>query len=481
MAEIIKYGLTREGFRKKRLPEIKANIEARISDSLGLPIEIGSNSVLGNLIGIYSYEIADLWEAAEAVYNAMYPSTAFGASLSNAAGLAGISLLAAQHTTVTATCYGKDGVVIPNGAQITTGGDNDTVYTCTDTGLSISASRANYVSLTIPANIIAGTAYTVTMDGKAASYTASSSDSKTTVLVNLASGFAFTDRMLTTSNDALEIVMTDAEDTFRITADNVLINLIGSPFSFKCETAGTVVPAIGALTQILTTVPGWSAVNNTKAAAVGRNAESDTSLRTRWNASLYTRSSTMVESIRAAILSNVDGVNVVTVYENDTDETDAYDRPRHSVEAIVEGGGDVAIAEQILKKKAAGITTFGSIKKDVTDSQGIAHTICFNRPIKVKIWIKIIVGKNPDETMPSTAVQKITSAVLEKGSAQALGEDVVLQRYFATIFNATQGIGYINMTACTGETAGAYTTDNVDISPRQIAVFDSSRIEVTLQ
>ena len=61
----IKYGLSATGFKRKRLPEIMQAINARISDTLGLKTQIQSNSVLGQIVGVFSYEIADLWEQAE--------------------------------------------------------------------------------------------------------------------------------------------------------------------------------------------------------------------------------------------------------------------------------------------------------------------------------------------------------------------------------------------------------------------------------
>ena len=72
-SENVVYGLTRDGFRRKRLPEILSDINRRVSDRLGVEIETGSNSLFGQLHGVFAYEIADLWEQAENTYNAMYP------------------------------------------------------------------------------------------------------------------------------------------------------------------------------------------------------------------------------------------------------------------------------------------------------------------------------------------------------------------------------------------------------------------------
>lgn len=53
------------------------------------------------------------------------------------------------------------------------------------------------------------------------------------------------------------------------------------------------------------------------------------------------------------------------MYENRTNETDSEGRPPHSVEAVVDGGSNSDIAEQILATVSAGITTYGSVSVDV--------------------------------------------------------------------------------------------------------------------
>ena len=78
MAE--EYGLTSEGFKQKRLADIIQSMNLRIADQLGVQISTEANSVFGQLIGVFSYEIADLWEQAAQVYGAMYPHTASGVS-----------------------------------------------------------------------------------------------------------------------------------------------------------------------------------------------------------------------------------------------------------------------------------------------------------------------------------------------------------------------------------------------------------------
>ena len=126
----VNYGVSADGFKRKRLPEIISDVETRIADKLGRPIQTSANSMMGQLIGVLSYDIADLWEVAEQTYNAMYPNTASGVNLSNAAGLAGISQIAAEKTSIIATCYGRNGTKIPYGVNIT---DGTYSYACDET------------------------------------------------------------------------------------------------------------------------------------------------------------------------------------------------------------------------------------------------------------------------------------------------------------------------------------------------------------
>lgn len=474
----VNYGLSEKGFKRKRYPEIIQSLNDRVSDQLGIQIQTGTNSVFGQLHGVYGYELSDLWAQAEHIYKSMYPSTAEGDSLSNAAGLAGILQIEAEQTTLVATCYGSEGAEIPYLAQIS---DKNNTYSCTDVYKTISADRASYIAIIMEDDPVIGKVYVLTIDSEAHSYTASAGETKTQVLVGLYSQFSFTDRTGSTINDVLVIIMNDETETMQVRVENLDIQTIGSPFNFACDKAGAIKPSIGKVTQIPLAYPGWSSVSNNVPAAVGRDAETDIALRQRWSSSVFARSMAMVDSIAAAVYQNVNGVTVCQVRENDTDYTDETGLPPHSIECVVAGGARAEIAKQIWLKKAPGITTYGSVSADVTDSQGIIHTMHFNRPIEVKVWLKAVIAENPEESLPSSAPVEIQTALAAKGATQKIGEDVILQKYFAAIFSATKGIGYINLTASTGDTAGTYSSDNIEISARQVAVFDESRITVLIQ
>lgn len=478
-SENVVYGLTRDGFRRKRLPEILSDINRRVSDRLGVEIETGSNSLFGQLHGVFAYEIADLWEQAENTYNAMYPNTATGVSLSNAAGLAGILAISGTQSQLLATCYGTDGTVIPYGAQITSSAENSSHWECIATNAAISKNKACYAAYSINSTIQAGMVYSIKINEVAASYTAVSGDTASKVLSTLMKSFP--DIPYSMDNGILSIRTTAKGETFTTEAQNITISSIGTPIRFRCVTVGAIDPDIGTINQISTSIPGWTGVLNQYAASVGQDAETDTHLRQRWNRSLFSRGSTNIDAIAEALADNVTGVTTVKVYENRTDVTDTDGRPPHSIEAIVEGGENDDIAKVIWKTKAGGINTYGTEQGTTIDANGTEQTLYFNRPSPVKIWLKVVISENPDETLAPAAVQQIAAALLAKGQEQAVGEDVILQRYFSTIFKAASGVGYISLTAATGDTAGPYSTNNISITPRQIAVFDAARIEVMKQ
>ena len=468
------YGLSAEGFKQKRLADIIQSMNSRIADQLGVQISTEANSVIVQLIGVFSDEIADLWEQTAQVYGAMYPHTASGVSLDNASALAGITPISAEETTVVCTCYGTDGTSIPYGSQISSASNSNIVFQCTDSSATISSSSACDVGITLEE--VDAVTYTVTIDGTPHSYTASGTETIAQVLTAI--GSTITEVTANVENDVLELVESNQQNTFScsISAD-LIFEHIGSPVTFECMTTGAITPAIGDLTDIVTTYAGWDSVSNNVPANTGREAESDTALRQRWNNSLYTRSMGMTDSIASALLT-LNGVTSAYVYENDQDTTDADGRPPHSIEAVVNGGEVDEIGLTIWQKKSAGIDTYGSQSVSINDSQGFPHTINFNRPLVVPIYLDIAVTEYPEEALPPNAQTMIVDAVINYGNTLTVGNDVILQRFMGAIYQNVPGIGYITVTASTDGVT--YSSTNIQIDARHVATFDATRVQVTI-
>jgi uncharacterized phage protein gp47/JayE len=263
-----------------------------------------------------------------------------------------------------------------------------------------------------------------------------------------------------------------------IPGNTLTLSTIGSPFTFKADIAGALSPNLGSITQIVTSYAGWNSVENNVPAVVGRDAESDISLRQRWGASVYDRASAMVDAIRAALIQT-DGVTFAIVYENDTDSVDDEGRPPHSIEAVVAGGQPQDIADTIWRTHAGGITTFGSIGVNVNDSQGISHLMRFNRPTEVPIYMRITVTANPEKELAGAAITLIQKAVLAHGATLTVGQDVILQGFYGPIYQYTSGaVGYMQIEASIDGTT--WSSNNIILNARSLATFSADNILVTI-
>lgn len=109
------YGVTPQGFKAKRLIDVKNELEDAFIAEFG-DINLDPQSVTGQLIGIYSKVLADIWENLQDVYLSQYPNSATGVSLDNVVQLNGITRLPAQRTFVIGAATGIPGTLIPIGS-----------------------------------------------------------------------------------------------------------------------------------------------------------------------------------------------------------------------------------------------------------------------------------------------------------------------------------------------------------------------------
>lgn len=477
-----KWGVTPEGFKRPRLAEIKAELEADYAEALGCPINTRPDSVFGQIIGVNAAREARLWEMAEGVYYAMYPQTADGVSLANAVAFSGVRPIGAEKTTIIVTCCGKNNTVLPYGTRLQSAIDSQQSFSSTQVG-TISSNAASYAEITVAA-IVAGAQYSITVDGSTVMHQANTSSTAASILVALSSQLNSIAATVSVSNDKLTIDRVDHRAGFAIAlSTNLLLTEVGSPVEFAADTAGAINPQLNTVTQIISQVAGWTRAFNRVPAAVGRNQESDSEIRLRYGRSVYRKGQSLIEAIAARLYEEVSGVTAAMVFENTSDTIDSDGRPPHSIEAVVQGGDDTEVAQKVWQTKPPGIATHGTTAIAITDSQGVRRTMRFNRPTVRKVWIKIIITKNPDESFPGDTPERVRNLVLADGQNHKIGQDVILQRFFGNIYKNTLGIGSLTITAAVKDTtpgAGDYTTSNIVIGVRELASFAAERIEVTV-
>ena len=159
----------------------------------------------------------------------------------------------------------------------------------------------------------------------------------------------------------------------------------------QCETLGAIEAGVGTITTINNPQAGWIAVTNEVPAVVGQPIETDVELRARQIISVAIPSQNMVDSTVAGIAS-VSGVTRYKVYDNDTNLTDENGIPGHSIAAVVEGGLDADVAEQVYLRKGPGGGTYGSSSFNYVNASGIPNIIKFSRPTYTSIDVTVTVS-----------------------------------------------------------------------------------------
>jgi uncharacterized phage protein gp47/JayE len=124
-------GLTDTGITIKSVDEIVSDMEASQLANIDANLNVEADSVLGQLNGIYGAALADLWELLEQVYQAAYPDTASGQSLSYIAAITGALRQPATKAEIVATFTGIVDTVVPSGTRGYTIGDSDSLFETT--------------------------------------------------------------------------------------------------------------------------------------------------------------------------------------------------------------------------------------------------------------------------------------------------------------------------------------------------------------
>ena len=474
-----KYGLTDAGPNPKRLDVIREEMHDSMSKRLGVNTRQNPQSLLNHLLTNIADEIAELWEYGTDVYYSQYPSSAEGSSLDNCLQLSGITREMPAKSYYKILCTGLDGTVIPAGTILATD-TNPPINLVLDESAEIT--RSNFSR----ADIAATGSGTLSIVLNGTLYAAATLEK----LASAINGSEFT--ALVSGGDTLRLVASDeASSNTMVLSENLTTRMVATVVSFATEEYGDIVIPEGNVSTIVKAVAGLSSVTNVGGYVAGRLAETDSEFRQSHLDKIYSRSSRMLESIRSAILANVQGVQTVAAYENDTDSTDSMGRPPHSIEIVADGGDKNEIAEQILATKAGGIGTYcvsgeNGVSVTVKGAYGEDIIIRFNRPIKVYVYFKIGVKFSTRTNLPTNYAALIKETVLSCMEQIGAGCDVVPQKFLDELYKTVPGIDYFDIamhsSSNSSEDAGniTYSERSVTITARERAVTSESRIGVSV-
>lgn len=470
--------LTVQGFERPRLNEIKTDYDKRFTDALG-PVNTNADAVVGQIIGIFSAAMDDVYEALQNTYDSMYPATAEGTSLDGAVSFVGLERLGATPTTVVAMCYGTESTLIPAGA-LARSLDNRQYVTTADSVISRSSSGDVIIEALTVTNLAT---YQVIANGVSVVYTSDASATAEEIAAGLAPLFDTNNFLATAEGGKLRLRAADLYSDFTLTVDSKLaITTLGTPVVFTALDNGAYSLPANALTRMDSSVVGWDEVNNLVAGATGRFVETDEELRNRHSNSVRVTGAATAQAIRSRMLAEVDSVVYCSIYENRTNAIDAFNLPPHSFEAVIDGGSNQAVADKLFEVKPAGIETYGNTSIQVLDENGDIQICKFSRPADKFAWIRVSVNTlNPEEVLTTEVVQAIKTAVIAFADTIGIGEDIITQRFYGPIYSATSGIGSITveaaMTNLISDTP-SYSTSNVSVARAELALFDEARITV---
>lgn len=470
----MEYGVTVNGFVRKRLPEIREDIFKRLEQNLGSTVSRQPNSMIGVLVGVYAAELDRMWQLLERDYYDRSPISASEGSLDNTLAYTNVQRKKAQASYLYAVCYGRSGTVLPANCQIkdASGYKWNIIEEST-----ITLNDCVHVTLDV-ATPAEGKVYSVQFDNDAViKYTAKTGDTALVVAVALASqsvpkwqGNVLDGKLVFERTDRRYGAVVVPNESFIVTQ-------VGSPIRFDCEEYGAIEPLLNSVTYINTNYDGWFSVNNESETYVGRDYETASEVRQRYASAVFKNSVGMVESIKVALMELQD-VTSVTIYENRTDEMVDGLKP-HSFQAIVFGGDEEAIARTILNVAPLGIDTNGDICVRIEDSEGAAQDVCFSRPHEVQIYVKVIIKEYNEEILPGDAIDKIKNIVVEQIGKLSMGNDVVYQRLLGPIYSGVDGISYIECSV--SEDGQTYKQENISIERNELAVTKLANVTVALE
>lgn len=448
------YGITLTGFVRKTLDIIVAEREAAWRQTFGESIDTAPEGPIGQCIALEAEREAKLWELAEAAYGSLDPDKAVGQAQDAVGAITGTLRRGPKSSTVTLTLTGTPTTALDVGRVVSVLLTGSRFKTLAAVVIGALAARATTTAYLVGARVYSGTnAWECIGAG-------TSSGSATALVAPSASPWTVTDGTVV---------------WYWLGAGTGAVDVAAAS-----EVLGAVVAAAGTLRSIETPVAGWDGAANLEDALLGREVEGWADFRERREQELVANGGSLVESIRNAIMNpdNCPGVIECRVFQNSDYLPNLDGMPPNSIEVVVRGGADADIWNTIWFSGAAGgIYTHGTEVGTVVDSQNEDQTVRFSRFEEVEIWIAMTV-KRFTRTFPVTGADDVRAAVVAFGAESGSGKNAVPHGIRAQAWKVP---GVLDVPVCNvGIAINPTTETEVIISTRQVAVFSSARIAITL-
>jgi uncharacterized phage protein gp47/JayE len=471
-------GLSAEGLTIKTLPDVITTMSDKIKLRINPDFTVAEDTVVGLYTGILGDEASNLWDAVQMVYDASYPRTATGISLDNTSNIVNVTRIPAAKSAGNVEFTGTVGTVVPINTALKVSATGDRYFTTS--ALTLTSSVVSDVTLNI-STVANSTVYTLTINNIVVSITSGGSATANSILLQLQTAINSLVSGVTTSlptSTTLRINVTEPDSTYPLViGTRIAATTVSNLVNAQSEFDGTHVAPVGTVNTLLVPIFGINSVTNLKDMNVGRPEETDSELRIRRYNSVGIIGASTYSSVISNI-KNIDGVTAAFIIENKTGSPDIDGRPSHSFELIVEGGDLDIIAETLWKYHPLGIETFGSITRTVASG----YTVHFSRPTTVYIKMSIDYSLYSEEDFAATGSDGIKQAATDYGNTLQVGQDVIPQRFFGSIFSSVGGLSSLVVRVAKSYdniSYGSYTTSPIAISAKENSIFDITRIITT--
>jgi len=481
------YGVTKNGFVLKRGDDIINSLKKRLAAAFDV-IDLSDQSVNMVYVGIFAEPLAEAWEKMKGVYDSQYPNSSEGQSLDYVCEFNAIKRLDKKVSVSVLAAKGVEQTSLDTYLMVGVANNQSLVFKSTES-VKITVSKTNKMIVSVT-TVLNNTSYIITVN----SHTVGINSGAGATAISIAKAMHDEINILTALIDVQAELPTIENGTFTILSNNTnfsfnavpdgkfTITDFWTPIRTECTTVGKIGVNAGQITNIITPVAGLTSVVNLKDAEEGRDIEIDPVLRLRRRKNVRVVGAGTIESMRARVLQQVEGVKQALVYENHEDIPDGEGRPPHSVECLVSGGTDIDIAKKLWEVKSGGIKTYGNASYTIYDSMGNQQTIYFSRPVEVYIWMKISLTVD-SLLFPADGNAQITNGILETAIANfGIGDDVLIQKFFCPIYSVAGVTNALVEIAKTYDLTPpvSYVTTNIVIDEDEASNFDSSRINIII-
>lgn len=476
--------LTAEGLVIKRLSELLAErrqLAVQLFQDLVPPngvVDTSTSSTLGRLIDLSCPSDADLWEAIQQVYSAFDPNSATGIPLDNLVALGGITRFQNTYTTAQALFTGDNGTLIPAGSVVSSATTGERFNVLGSVALSPSVAAGAVFSVTnVQNNAVYSITYARLTSSSTVSFTSGASATQASIVGGLKAEIDANHPSLvaTVVGSTLKVDLADIFQTVSFSkSSNLGITKVTKLGDVQAENFGPIEQPVNTITTIATPVLGWDSVSNPISANTGRFKETDAELRERFRVSKFERASNILESLYSALI-NLDAVEQVVIYENDTDVTDDKGIPAHSFLPIVLGGISTNIAQTIWENKPLGIRSYGNTSVTIYDSQGFPHDIGFERPNPVNVYISIELQTDSNYPQDGDAVMKSAIAAYMEANF-GIGDDIVYSRLYTPV-NSVPGHQVLDLSI--GTSPNPTGKVNIPVNFKELFSLDPNNIIIT--